>query len=181
MPDKKTKKGSVIVDLDRCLACKSCEIECARAHAGFDDIVDAVLSEEPMAPRVRVIAASDRAVPVQCQHCEDAPCVEVCPSGALYKEEEEGPTRTAPEKCIGCKNCVYVCPFGAIEWDGESDTVVKCDLCEDIVEEGEQPVCVTACPTHARRMVTMKEAADRRRKKAAEQTVAAYEKESGDE
>lgn len=171
---KKNDVGSVIVDLDRCMACKACETACAVAHSQSEDLTEAIMAGEPMAPRVKVVAAAGSAVPVQCQHCEDAPCVEVCPSGALYKNEEDGGTLTAPEKCIGCKACVFVCPFGAVEWNEEAGSVLKCDLCQDIVEEGEEPACVSACPTRARRIVTVKEAADERRKAAAEHTVAVH-------
>ena len=167
--------SAVIVDLERCLACRSCETACAKAHAGFEDIVEAVLSEAHMTPRVRVLAAAGKAVPLQCQHCEDAPCVTVCPSGALYQDEDEGVVRAAPEKCIGCKSCVVVCPFGAVDWDDQERTVVKCDLCEDIIEEGEEPRCVTACPTGARRVVRLEDLSRQRRQEAAERTVALYE------
>ena len=171
--------STVIVDLDRCLACKSCEMACAKAHAGFEDIVEAVLSEAHMASRVKVVAAAGRAVPVQCQHCEDAPCVTVCPSGALYQDEVEGIVRAVTEKCIGCKNCVVVCPFGAVDWDKSDRTVVKCDLCEDLIEEGEEPACVTQCPTNARRVVRLEDLSKQRRQDAAERTVAMFSQSRG--
>jgi len=169
--------GTVVVDLERCMACRSCELACAKAHAGFEDIVEAVLAQARLVPRVRVIAAAGKAVPIQCQHCEDAPCVTVCPSGALYQDEAEGVVRAAPEKCIGCKSCVLVCPFGAVDWDRQTGSVVKCDLCQDIIEAGEEPRCVTACPTGARQVIDIKELSARRRKEAAERTVALFEAE----
>ena len=144
---------------------------CAKAHAGFDDIVEAVLAEAPMVPRVRVVAAAGRAVPVQCQHCEDAPCVEVCPSGALYRKADEGPVGAALEKCIGCKACILVCPFGAVQWDRNRGGLIKCDLCADIIEAGEQPRCVAACPTKARRVVDLDELVRRRQRDAARRTI----------
>ncbi|MDP6437998.1 MAG: 4Fe-4S binding protein [Candidatus Brocadiia bacterium] len=144
-----TQAGAILVDLKRCLGCKSCEIACAKAHAGFADIVEAVLSEAPLVPRVHVIAAGGHAVPVQCQQCEDAPCVQVCTSGALYRDEAGGRVLASPEKCIACKACVRVCPFEAIRWSDAEKHPVKCDLCEGIIEEGECPVCVAACPTGA--------------------------------
>jgi len=167
--------SAIVVDLKRCLACRSCELACAKAHAGFEDIVEALLADAHLVPRVRVIAAAGRAVPVQCQHCEDAPCVTVCPSGALYKDEATGRTLTAPEKCIGCKSCVVVCPFGATTWDDVAESIIKCDLCEGIIEEGELPRCVSACPTHARRLMRLDELIRRRQQDAAERTIAAYE------
>ncbi len=155
----KTVSGVVVVNLEHCLACRACETACALAHGGFTDMVQAVLAGADVLPRLRVVAAGDRGVPVQCQHCEDAPCVAVCPSGALYREEEGGAVRIAPEECIGCKACVNACPYGAVRYSGERETVIKCDLCAGIIEEGELPACVVACPTHARAMVGREEAA----------------------
>ncbi len=173
----KSQTGAIMVDLRRCLGCKSCELACAKAHAGFSDIVEAVLSEAPLVPRVHVIAAGGHAVPVQCQQCEDAPCVLVCPSGALYKDEATGRTVFEEDRCIGCHSCEIACPFGAIRWSKAAEGLVKCDLCEGIIEEGEQPLCVTACPTHARRLVLLAEVIDRRRKEAARRAVEALEAE----
>lgn len=167
----------MVVDLRRCLACRSCEIACAKAHAGFEDIVEAILSEAPLVPRVKVIAAGGRAVPVQCQHCEDAPCVTVCPSGAIYKDEASGLTMTSPEKCIGCHSCVIVCPFGAVRWHGTVKRIIKCDLCEGIIEEGEEPRCVSACPTRARRVVRLEDLIKRRQRESAERTIRVLEAE----
>ena len=152
---------------------------CAKAHAGVEDIVVAILEELPLVPRVRVMAAGERNVPIQCQQCEDAPCVTVCPSGALYKDEQTGRTLTAPEKCIGCKACVVVCPFGAVVWNDRVHRIIKCDLCEGIIEEGEEPRCVTACPTRARQVVRLEEFIKRRQKEAAERAVAVFEVEQG--
>ncbi|MFO8007870.1 MAG: 4Fe-4S dicluster domain-containing protein [Candidatus Brocadiia bacterium] len=169
---KNKKTGAVVVDLERCLACRACETACAMAHGGFEDIVEAVLADAHMVPRVRVIAAGSRAVPVQCQHCQDAPCVTVCPSGALYREEEGGPVLTAPEKCIGCKSCVVVCPFGSLQWDAEGRTVLKCDLCAGLIQEGEPPHCVVACPTGARQVMALEDLVDQRRRDSARRTIA---------
>ncbi len=169
--ERRTPTRMIAVDLERCLSCKSCELACAKAHAGFEDIVEAILAEVHLVPRVRVIAAAGKAVPIQCQHCEDAPCVAICPSGALYHDEERGTISAAPEKCIGCKNCILVCPFGAVDWERESASVIKCDLCQDLIAPGEEPFCVTACPTGARRLVQVEEVSASRRREAAERTV----------
>lgn len=177
MPDEAT--GTVIVDLDRCLSCRSCELACAKGHSGFDDIVEAVISGANLVPRVRVVAAAGKGVPVQCQHCEDAPCVAVCPSDALFRESEDGPVRAEPEKCIGCKSCVVVCPFGAVEWNRREHSIVKCDLCEGIIAEGEQPLCVSACPTGARMVATLEELSERRRRRSADRTVRSIEVKQG--
>ncbi len=173
MPKAKTSKV-VAVNIEHCLACRSCELACAKAHAGCAEIVEAVLSGVHLVPRVRVIAAAGMAVPIQCQHCEDAPCEQVCPSGAIYREAAGEPLRTAPERCIGCKACVLICPFGSVHWDRHAGKGLRCDLCEGIIEAGQEPKCVAACPTHARRVVTVEGLTEQRRKEAAARTVQAY-------
>ena len=64
---------------------------------------------------------------------------------------------TAADKCIGCKACVRVCPFAAITWEHETRRILKCDMCEGVIEEGQQPWCVVACPTGALRIVSREE------------------------
>lgn len=150
---KRMPARMLAVDLERCLACKSCEMACAKAHAGVEDVVEAILAGVRLIPRVRVVVSGGRAVPVRCHHCVNAPCVKACPSGALYQDEERGMVSIAPEKCTGSKKCVSACPFGAVYWDSESESVIKCDLCQGIIKEGEQPACVVACPTGALRLV----------------------------
>jgi carbon-monoxide dehydrogenase iron sulfur subunit len=177
---QKTLTETVVVNLRRCLGCRSCELACAKAHAGCADIVEAVLAGLPLVPRVHVVAADGCAVPVQCQHCEDAPCVAVCPTGALYVDDE-GVVHAAPARCIGCKACLLVCPFGAAQWDPHARTVVRCDLCGDLIEEGQVPYCVAACPTHARRVVRVEEEAAGRRKDSARRTIRVMRAEEKDE
>jgi carbon-monoxide dehydrogenase iron sulfur subunit len=166
-----TENRMVVVDLTRCLGCRSCEMACAKGHAGFSDIVEAVLAGADLKPRVHVVAAAGQAVPIQCQHCEDAPCVAVCPSGALYRDEERGIVRANVERCIGCRSCVIVCPFGAVQTHKAGGRVFKCDMCEDLVAEGEEPLCVAACPTHARMVADLEELSASRRRESAARTV----------
>jgi carbon-monoxide dehydrogenase iron sulfur subunit len=146
----KTTTGPIVVELERCVACKGCELACARVHAGFEDAIEAALAGAHSVPRVHVLDTPAGAVPVQCQHCEEPVCVLVCPADALVRDEETGRVRTIEEECIGCGACVRACPYGAIFYDARAETVVKCDLCEGIVEPGEDPACVVACPTSCR-------------------------------
>jgi len=83
-----------------------------------------------------------------CMHCTDAGCVKVCPSGALYYTEY-GTVGLNREKCIGCKECISACPFEIPKYDGETDKVVKCDMCLSRVQNDMIPACVKACPTGA--------------------------------
>uniref|UniRef100_UPI004048D1F6 4Fe-4S dicluster domain-containing protein n=1 Tax=Limnohabitans sp. TaxID=1907725 RepID=UPI004048D1F6 len=94
--------------------------------------------------------------PKSCLHCEDPPCVPVCPTGASYKRETDGIVLVDADKCIGCKYCAWACPYGAREFDEASGDMTKCTLCVDRIhnpllpEADRKPACVQACPTNAR-------------------------------
>lgn len=146
----------VVVSTSSCLACKGCELACAVEHSQSKNIYEAIAEEPLPAPRVDVEALDGAAVPLQCRHCEDAPCVEVCPSGALTKSET-GAVLLDAERCIGCKWCILVCPFGLVWLADDGLTLLKCDLCEPRTSQGKRPACVEACPTGALRYVELEE------------------------
>ncbi len=78
-----------------------------------------------------------------CMHCEDAPCMNVCTTGALGRDTATNGVVWEKQKCIGCKLCVSACPFGNISYDVETKRVLKCDLCKG------EPACAKACPNGA--------------------------------
>jgi Fe-S-cluster-containing dehydrogenase component len=94
--------------------------------------------------------------PKSCLHCEDPPCVPVCPTGASYKREKDGIVLVDYDKCIGCKYCSWACPYGAREIDEKQKVMKKCTLCvdriydESLPEASRKPACVLSCPTSAR-------------------------------
>lgn len=141
-------KQMLVVKIDRCLGCKTCEVACAIEHSTSRDLVEAIREEPPPRTRVHVVQGARFAVPLQCQQCPDAPCVAVCPEEAL-KRTAEGPIILDRELCTRCTMCVVVCPFGVITWDPKGRAVVKCDQCYDRVLRGELPACVEACPADA--------------------------------
>lgn len=107
---------------------------------------------------------------VACQHCEDAPCVKVCPTGATWKDEETGIVMQDQKKCIGCRACVVACPYTGVRTvnveepshhhdfpiggDGiqehQQGVVSKCTMCAHRVVNGEEPACIQQCPARAR-------------------------------
>lgn len=164
----------IVVIPELCMGCHTCELECALAHSESKNLIEAVLNKERSVPRVRVRAAESLNVPLQCRHCEDAPCVRVCPSGALEKLETSGTVMVRVDRCIGCRWCVMVCPFGVI---GVADgkVAIKCDLCAERTSQGLDPACVAGCPTHALRFATEEEARAIAQQAAAERVRQATE------
>lgn len=84
-------------------------------------------------------------VSVSCNHCQNPPCVEACPTRALVKRESDGIVLVKAEECSGCGGCLDVCPYSALLMDSDG-TVLKCDSCLDLIEKKEDPACVSACP-----------------------------------
>lgn len=157
-------KKIILIDSKRCLGCKSCEIQCAIAHSESKNLQQAIHEIPAPASRVSVESTAEYVVPLQCRHCEDAPCVKVCPTKALKKPEADGPVLIDDALCIGCKWCVVVCPFGVINMNREGKVVIKCDLCSERLAKGEEPACVAGCPTGALQFVSLKELQGKKRK-----------------
>ena len=170
----------IVADPAKCLACRTCELACALAHAGTNDLVEAVYGRGAK-PRIYIESAGGLAVPLQCRHCEDAPCVRVCPSGAISRADEASPVLVAHQKCIGCGFCAEACPFGVIRLarcaePGLSDgrtAVIKCDLCVTRLAEGLLPACVSSCPVGALALAEAEQNAKKARARAAADWVAA--------
>jgi len=139
----------VVVDLDRCIECRSCAAACYYSHANY--------------PAINFARAGWAILPMVCRQCKAAPCVEVCPAEAMVRDEA-GVVRRRLFRCIGCGSCARACPFGVIPNElGTTPTmarsgdrmsghqVAKCDLCYDrtSLEPEAVPRCVAACPAGA--------------------------------
>jgi len=129
----------LIYDQEKCVGCRSCVMGCSLYHEGE---CSRVLS------RIRIVRNErfGESFIVGCDFCTDPPCVAVCPTGANRKDPITGIAKIDPNKCIGCKECMIHCPFGAIGLNPYTGKAFKCDLCEGR-EEG--PVCADWCPSGA--------------------------------
>ncbi|MDI6801832.1 MAG: 4Fe-4S dicluster domain-containing protein [Thermodesulfovibrionales bacterium] len=159
---------ALIIDLNKCVGCHACATNCKSWNTGgeFGPLTDIEpYGEKPLGvwfnrvqtyevgeyPNTQVIN-----FPKSCMHCRNAPCVEVCPTGASYKREEDGIVLVNYKDCIGCKYCSWACPYGTREFDFHEGVMKKCTLCidriynENLPEEERRPACVLACPTRAR-------------------------------
>ncbi len=136
----------IMVDPSRCMGCRSCEVACGINRDSVSKTVAGAF-KEAMRPTPRVVVQGNEslALPVQCRHCEEALCLDTCPTGALYRSPEDGRVLFDDNKCIGCWMCVGVCPFGAIKPNSAGKVAIKCDACFGM----ERPFCVEACPTNA--------------------------------
>lgn len=135
---------AIYVKPDRCMGCKSCEIGCAVQHSEGKTLFSALLEIPAPMKRLFVETAEGVKMPILCRHCDDAPCLNACISGCLYKDEN-GFIRRKKERCVGCWTCLMVCPFGVVTRDVNKHLAVKCDRCHKL----DVPACVTACPTKA--------------------------------
>jgi len=130
------------VDIERCIKCHACEIACRIWNGVTGPPYRTVIEvESGMYPR-----AERMNIPLTCMHCGDPPCLTACPSKAISKQED-GIVIVDSEKCIGCRLCTWVCPFGAPKF-GPDMKIQKCNFCEDI-PAGMPRACEEACPTEA--------------------------------
>lgn len=134
------------VDREKCLGCKSCELQCAIERDSVSKtLLDAMREDPKPMARVAVAGVTGRSLPLQCRHCQDAPCMKACPSGALQRKEQTEVIVLNQAKCRGCWMCVMSCPFGAVLPSDSYKVAVKCDACIHMEEQA----CVNACPTGA--------------------------------
>jgi len=143
-------KKIITIDPKNCMGCWNCLLGCAWVHSKSEKMVD-IFHDPNIEWRLSIEEVGDIIVPLHCQHCDDAPCSKVCPTGALkkQKEGEEDIILYDESLCIGCKMCLQACPFGMIKLKVDGCGIVKCDLCIDRLKEGLEPACVSVCITDA--------------------------------
>ena len=139
-----SKQYSMVVEVDRCIGCHGCQVACkfensvalgtSRCHTYY------------MGPTGTFPYLSMYYLTVQCQQCEYPSCTEVCPTGACFKDDEDGVVRIDRDICIGCQSCRKACPFQANNFNKELRVMDKCDLCSQLREKDETPACVWNCP-----------------------------------
>lgn len=158
----------MVIDLAKCIGCHACSMAC-KAENGTPPGVwwgKVVIDEVGAYPNTRLTFT-----PLLCMHCKNAPCVQVCPTGASYKRPD-GIVAVDYDKCIGCRYCMAACPYGARTFVNEirpyypdrgftpyeqqmyqnhrAGVVEKCNLCMQRVDKGLEPACVATCPAYAR-------------------------------
>jgi Fe-S-cluster-containing dehydrogenase component/formate-dependent nitrite reductase membrane component NrfD len=134
-----------VIDNRRCIGCHACTVACKSEH----DVPLGVNRTWVKQVETGTFPDVHRSFHVmRCNHCADAPCVEICPVSALYVRPN-GIVDFDNGRCIGCKGCLQACPYDALYIDPRNDTAAKCNFCSHRVERGLQPACVVACPEQA--------------------------------
>ncbi len=159
---------ALVIDINKCVGCHACATNCKSWNTGgqFGPLTDnnpygkdpdgvwfnrVQTYEVGKFPNTEVVY-----FPKSCMHCKNPPCVEVCPTSASYKREEDGIVLVNYNDCIGCKYCSWACPYGCREYDDFEGVMKKCTLCvdriynENLPEDERKPACVLACPSNAR-------------------------------
>lgn len=160
---------AMLNDVNKCIGCRACQVACKEWHdlpaeettnrgtyenppdLSADTWTKIIFKEYSNDGTFRWLFRKE-----QCMHCTDAPCVNVCPSGALQRHPTLGFVTYDRNLCTGCGYCIEFCPFGIPRRDKESNKLLgtglmggKCDFCFDRVSNGLEPACAKACPTGA--------------------------------
>ncbi len=134
-----------LIDQDTCIGCHACTVACKSEH----DVPIGVnrtwvkYIEKGEFPNARRFYSVNR-----CNHCEDAPCVKICPTTALFRRTD-GIVDFDDSQCIGCKSCMNACPYDALYINPDTQTAHKCNFCSHRIEVGLEPSCVVVCPTQS--------------------------------
>ena len=156
------KKFVMVIDLSRCKNLKKCQIACDKAH-----LINPGQNWLKIYPMQDSEHTAPYWQPTNCMHCDEPPCVKVCPVDATFKRQD-GIVLIDNDRCIGCRFCMAACPYSSriFNWSGQDvpaniaalpyscetslppkmGTVSKCDFCPDMNRKGELPHCVQACP-----------------------------------
>ena len=134
-----------VIDQDRCIGCHACTVACKEENqvpvGVFRTWVKYI--EKGQFPHT-----SRHFGVLRCNHCEAAPCIEICPTGTLFRRAD-GIVDFDHRRCIGCKACMQACPYDALYIDPNTNTAAKCHYCAHRVEKNLEPACVIVCPTRA--------------------------------
>jgi Fe-S-cluster-containing hydrogenase component 2 len=129
-------KKILMVDVSACNGCRICEVVCS---------LEKEKASVPTKSRIRILRVDEAGVDVPgvCQHCESPPCADICPMDAITRDPKTEGVILNQERCIGCRACTFVCPYGAISLDVDKQVMIKCDLCNG------EPQCAKYCPKEA--------------------------------
>ena len=134
-----------VIDQRKCIGCHACTVACKEENQvplGVNRTWVKYIEKGTFPDTRRYFSV------MRCNHCDNAPCVTICPTVALYRRPD-GIVDFDGDRCIGCKSCMQACPYDALYIDPETQTAAKCHYCAHRVEVGLEPACVIVCPVQA--------------------------------
>jgi len=166
---------AMAVDLKKCVGCNACTVACKAENEVPEGVFRLTVYELELGsfPEIKTEFRHD-----QCRHCDNAPCVSVCPTKASY-EDEEGFVRIDYGRCIGCKACMVACPYDARFINPDDGYADKCTYCHHRVKDEKKPACVNTCPTGARIFGDLSDPDSRIRKELKSNDVSVPKEEAG--
>jgi Fe-S-cluster-containing dehydrogenase component/formate-dependent nitrite reductase membrane component NrfD len=138
-------KYGFVIDNRKCIGCHACTTACKSEHnvaIGVNRTWVKQVEKGTFPDTTRMFSV------MRCNQCTDAPCVEICPTTALFIRED-GIVDFNNDRCIGCKSCMQACPYDALYIDPKTQTAAKCNYCAHRIDVGLEPACVNVCPEHA--------------------------------
>lgn len=142
------KRYGMLIDLRRCIGCQACTVSCHIENAApmgdFRTIVSQLEVQDEDSGELATLM-----LPRLCNHCDNPPCVPVCPVQATY-QRQDGIVVVDADRCVGCAYCVNACPYDARFINPETQTADKCTFCAHRLEAGLLPACVESCVGGAR-------------------------------
>ncbi|MCU1789438.1 4Fe-4S dicluster domain-containing protein [Pectobacterium polaris] len=134
----------------RCIGCKACIKVCKETNNVPDGVTRLDILQTVNIPAVEKTRAIKQFFRKSCQHCENPPCVAVCPTGASFKDALTGIVDVNDKRCVGCRYCIAACPYHVRFINPVTKTADKCNFCRETnLAAGKQPACVEICPTKA--------------------------------
>jgi anaerobic dimethyl sulfoxide reductase subunit B len=148
------KQYAFYFDASACMGCKTCQIACKDKNdspVGINWRRVVQYGGGSWVPQGKLMVPSNPFVyslSIACNHCENPLCVSACPTTAMTKRAD-GIVVVNADQCVGCRYCEWACPYGAPQFNEAKGVMTKCNFCEDLIGQGQNPACVDACPMRA--------------------------------
>lgn len=147
------KRLGFLISMERCIGCNACTISCKSFYQ-----LESSINRRFVQEMDEMLTGTEKRtyISTACNHCEEPACAVACPTGA-YTKLENGVVKHNPDRCIGCTMCATACPYSVPQFNPETNRMDKCSMCHELLEQGEDTICVSSCPMEAIKIVDLNE------------------------